>query len=105
MAAYPSQSICFLRNGPFFTVLENKLRINPAAPSKAAALKGFVPVCALIATGTFTFRVTLVGPEFAGTELGENIPVAPVGRPVTAKVVVAVVEVPSFGATASEYVA
>ena len=58
-----------------------------------------------MAAGTFTVKVTFVAPEFAGTELGENVACPPVGRPVTANVIVASVELPVGGAIASKKVA
>jgi hypothetical protein len=68
-------------------------------------IKVFGPVCALLTAGTFTIKVTFIAPEFAGTELGENVACPPVGTPVTANVIEASVELPVGGATASKKVA
>jgi hypothetical protein len=53
----------------------------------APPANGASPECSDAVLGSFTVSVTFTGPEFAGSEGGEKVAVAPGGRPVIENVI------------------
>jgi hypothetical protein len=79
----------------------NGIRISPRAIANVPSAKGASLERSDAVAGRFTVSVTFTGPEFAGNDAGENVAVAPGGRPVIENVI-GLAEGPPGRATASE---